>query len=138
MSTLNVANIQSLSTSTLPLVKNSAGTELGQFVKIWVSFNGSGTVGIHDSFNVSSITDNGAGRYTLNFLITMANTNYAPVTQQILQVLSGNPIRTGIIKSDMTTTTCKVVCGTGNQHNASPTVGGFSDINFIAVAIFGD
>lgn len=46
-------------------------------IKAWVNFNGTGTVAINDSFNVSSITDNGAGDYTINFTNTLANANYA-------------------------------------------------------------
>ena len=42
----------------------------------WVNFNGTGTVAIRDSENVSSITDNGTGDYTINFATAMANTNY--------------------------------------------------------------
>ena len=76
MSTLNVANIQSLSTSTLPVVKDSAGTEKGQFARTWVNFTGSGTVAINDHFNISSLVDNGLGHYTLNFTVAFSNTNY--------------------------------------------------------------
>ena len=43
----------------------------------WVNFNGTGTVAIRDSENVSSLTDNGNGDYTINFSTAMANTNYA-------------------------------------------------------------
>ncbi|OVZ20496.1 hypothetical protein CDO45_02110 [Pseudomonas aeruginosa] len=42
----------------------------------WVTFTGAGTVTILDSYNVSSITDNGVGNYTINFATAMANTNY--------------------------------------------------------------
>jgi len=42
----------------------------------WVNFNGTGTVAIRDSENVSSITDNSTGNYTMNFTVTMANSNY--------------------------------------------------------------
>jgi hypothetical protein len=45
--------------------------------KAWVSFNGTGTVAINGSFNVSSITDNGTGNYTINFTTAMPNTNYS-------------------------------------------------------------
>ena len=44
--------------------------------KAWVNFNGTGTVAIRDSFNVSSITDNGTGTYTINFTTAMPNANY--------------------------------------------------------------
>ena len=46
-------------------------------VKAWVNFNGSGTVAIRESGNVSSITDNGAGNYTMNFSTSMPDVNYA-------------------------------------------------------------
>jgi len=42
----------------------------------WVNFNGTGTVAIRDSYNVSSITDNGTGLYAVNFFVDYANANY--------------------------------------------------------------
>jgi hypothetical protein len=44
--------------------------------KAWVNFNGSGGA-IRDSFNVSSITVNGTGDYTVNFTTAMPNANYS-------------------------------------------------------------
>jgi hypothetical protein len=46
-------------------------------VKAWVNFNGTGTVAIRASFNVSSITDNGTGDYTVNFTNALADANYS-------------------------------------------------------------
>jgi hypothetical protein len=45
--------------------------------KAWVNFNGTGTVAIRGSFNVSSITDNGTGDYTVNFTTVLPNANYS-------------------------------------------------------------
>ena len=45
--------------------------------RAWVNFNGTGTVAIRDSANVSSITDRGAGTYTVNFSTNMPDGNYA-------------------------------------------------------------
>jgi hypothetical protein len=45
--------------------------------KAWVNFNGTGTVAIRASYNVSSITDNGTGDYTVNFATALADTNYS-------------------------------------------------------------
>ena len=45
--------------------------------KAWVNFDGTGTPAIRGSFNVSSITDNGTGDYTVNFTTVMPNANYA-------------------------------------------------------------
>jgi hypothetical protein len=44
--------------------------------RAWVNFNGNGTPAIRASGNVSSITDNGTGDYTLNFTNALADTNY--------------------------------------------------------------
>jgi hypothetical protein len=45
--------------------------------RAWVNFNGTGTVAIRASGNVSSITDHGTGEYTVNFTTAMPDTNYA-------------------------------------------------------------
>jgi hypothetical protein len=47
--------------------------------RAWVNFNGTGTVAIRASGNVSSITDNGTGDYTVNFTAAMPNVNYVGV-----------------------------------------------------------
>lgn len=47
--------------------------------RAWVNFNGTGTVAIRASGNVSSITDNGTGDYTVNFTTAMPDTNYCVV-----------------------------------------------------------
>ena len=71
MSTLSTANIESKAANTPPVIKDLNGTEVGQFARAWVNFNGTGTVAIRDSFNVSSITDNGTGNYTVTFTNAM-------------------------------------------------------------------
>lgn len=45
----------------------------------WVNFNGTGTVAIRSSYNVSSITDNGTGDYTINFATALSDANYCAV-----------------------------------------------------------
>lgn len=45
--------------------------------RAWVNFNGTGTVAIRASGNVSSITDNGTGQYTVNFTNALENANYS-------------------------------------------------------------
>jgi hypothetical protein len=47
--------------------------------RAWVNFNGTGTPAIRSSGNVSSITDNGTGDYTINFTTAMQDTNYSAV-----------------------------------------------------------
>jgi hypothetical protein len=45
--------------------------------RAWVNFNGTGTVAIRASNNVSSITDNGTGDYTVNFTTAVVDANYS-------------------------------------------------------------
>ena len=47
--------------------------------KAWVNFNGTGTVAIRASFNVTSITDGGTGIYTVNFTNALADANFSAV-----------------------------------------------------------
>jgi hypothetical protein len=48
--------------------------------KAWVNFNGVGTVAVRDSYNVSSVTDNGTGAYAVNYAVAMDNANYSAVS----------------------------------------------------------
>ena len=52
-------------------------TEQSRLCRAWVNFDGTGTVAIRASYNVSSITDNGVGNYTINFATAMSDVNYA-------------------------------------------------------------
>lgn len=62
---------------------NASGSAPVYAPRAWVNFNGTGTVAIRASGNVSSITDNGTGDYTVNFTTAMADANYsASVTAQ--------------------------------------------------------
>lgn len=76
----------------------------------WVNFTGTGTVTINDSYNVTSITDDGTGAYTVNLSITMASVNYCPVvslyddSQTNLTADFGNANR----NSSFTTTTFRI------------------------------
>lgn len=58
---------------------NATGSAPVYACRAWVNFNGTGTVAIRASGNVSSITDNGVGNYTINFSAAMPDTNYAVV-----------------------------------------------------------
>ena len=45
--------------------------------KVWINFNGTGTIATRDSFNVTSITDGGTGLYTVTIANDMGNVNYS-------------------------------------------------------------
>ena len=48
--------------------------------RAWVNFNGTGTVAIRDSGNVSSITDFAVGVYYINFTTDMPDVNYSIIS----------------------------------------------------------
>ncbi len=74
MSTIKATTLSNLAGSkTVP-----TDTVVDGSAKAWVNFNGTGTVAIRRSFNVSSITDNGTGDYTVNFTAAMVDANYSP------------------------------------------------------------
>ncbi len=73
-----------MSTLRLTTLSNQGGTAsvpsdtvINGTAKAWVNFNGTGTVAIRQSFNVSSITDVGTGYYTINFTNPLPDANYA-------------------------------------------------------------
>ena len=70
---------------------------VGYGCRAWVNFNGTGTVAIRASGNVSSITDNGTGDYTVNFTTAMPDANYS-------KIVSSAPdygVSTSIIMTDV-------------------------------------
>lgn len=56
---------------------NASGSAPVFACRAWVNFNGTGTVAIRASGNVSSITDNGVGTYVVNFTTAMPDANYS-------------------------------------------------------------
>ena len=72
MSTIKTETLSTPSNSTVPVDTVVNGT-----AKAWVNFNGTGTVAIRRAFNVSSITDNGTGNYTITINSDMSNVNYS-------------------------------------------------------------
>lgn len=72
-----VTSVSSASANT-PVILGDSGTNYNT-CRAWVNFNGTGTVAIRASFNVTSITDNGTGDYTVNFTNAMPDANYCAV-----------------------------------------------------------
>ena len=97
MSTLKVNNLQNIGGTDLlaPLQSGS--------LDAWINFNGTGTIAIRDSFNVSSITDNSTGEYTVNFQNAFADTNYCAVAGGS-QELNATAMPDGVMVHTYTTT----------------------------------
>ena len=58
------------------VIVGTSGINASRIAKAWVNFNGTGTVAIRSSYNVSSITDNGTGDYSVVFSTAMTDANY--------------------------------------------------------------
>ena len=69
-----------------------------------VNFDGTGTPAVTDSFNVSSITDNGVGDYTVNFTTTLTDADYAYAST----VREENVLMTGSNTTDAATGSLRV------------------------------
>lgn len=61
----------------IPNMLNATGSAPMYACRAWINFNGTGIVAIRASGNVSSITDNGVGNYTVNFTTAMPDANYS-------------------------------------------------------------
>ena len=133
MSTLAVATIKSNSTAA-PVFQNTSGTEKGQLAKSWVNFDGENTVAIRDSFNVSSITDNGTGDYSINFSSSMSNDDYSCVMQPSINPHNGVSHGVLYIYSESAQTTSAVRLIHCNPSASSQTI----DKEVVCAVIFGD
>jgi hypothetical protein len=94
MSTIAATNLKNPSSGSNNVVLNAdgsiGGTCLTQTCRAWVNFNGTGTVAIRASYNVSSITDNNVGDYTVNFTTPMPDENYSLCGSAQFNGSSGN------------------------------------------------
>jgi hypothetical protein len=97
--------------------------------RAWVNFNGTGTVAIRASGNVTSITDNGTGDYTVNITTAMPDANYAVVAS--VQLASGNNNLTITPGYQANPTTSAIRFST--QSGSTTTL---FDCGFIYVAVF--
>jgi hypothetical protein len=98
-------------------------------VRAWVNFNGTGTVAIRASGNVSSITDNGTGDYTVNFTTAMADANYSVVVSADPATGSGGIPICGLSYSGFSPT------GSFARVRTT-TTGAFADSATVCVSIF--
>lgn len=69
---------------------NANGSAPVYACRAWVNFDGTGTVAIRASGNVSSITDNGVSIYTINFITPMEDINYCAIASSNAINNSGN------------------------------------------------
>lgn len=106
---------------------NATGNAPMYACRAWVNFNGTGTVAIRANGNVSSITDNGTGNYTINFINPMPDNNYA-VSYSASAATGGQH---AVRLLDLSTNSVNVH-QTQDSSNSYPS----SDAEIVTVAIF--
>ena len=98
--------------------------------RAWVNFNGTGTVAIRASGNVTSITDNGTGNYTVNFTISMPDVNFSIAGYTV------NPASRALVFGDVNT------YATGSIRVNTGYITGFNgeatsiDATYVNIAVF--
>jgi len=96
MSTLKADTIQSTGGGAATLTKQMA-------LRAWVNFNGTGTIAARNSINLSSLTDNGTGEYTISYTSAWSAVNYA-FTGTSGQTSGGSRTTGGIMFDDFSAT----------------------------------
>ena len=111
------------------LAFSTVGQSADAVAKAWVHFDGSGTLEVDDSYNVSSVTDNGTGDYTVNIDTDMANANYCVVTGGNR---SGDSNAVGKVKvgATLATGSFKII---GSDSNFT-----YHDMDDVYAVVFGD
>ena len=109
-----------------------SGTAPLYMCRAWVNFNGTGTVAIRASGNVSSITDNGTGDYTVNFTTAMPDANYCVVgTISPSTGITNIPAAVLVLSYATAPTTSARRFFTGDSRS-----GNFQDCEYVNVSIF--
>jgi hypothetical protein len=115
--------------SNASLMTTPSGTAPSYICRAWVNFDGTGTVSIRGSGNVSSITDNGIGSYAINLTTAMPDTNYSATMSTTTNASGG--FNCWYSSIDSTT-----VVSMGTYSIAGGGAGAYRDTAQISVAIF--
>lgn len=111
----------------------SAATAYG--CRAWVNFNGTGTVAIRASGNVSSITDNGTGDYTVNFTTAMPDANYG--VSSAIGSSTGSGLPAGFVQLNMSATEASVPPTTSalRFRIVNATYAALADVSYMYISI---
>lgn len=122
MSTIKVNNIE----------PSSAGNETYFLAKAWVNFNGTGTISIRASGNISSITDGGTAIVDVNYTNSMQDANYSAVFGSI--GFTNHPQAVASIRLGTTPTTSSISTTSGNT-GGSGSAGQSAELSYVNVLI---
>jgi len=115
-----------LNAPTATALSTASGSAPSYSARAWVNFNGTGTVAIRASGNVSSITDNGTANYTVNFATNMPDTDYSAVG--ITGAVAGSSAKMLVPWGAQTVSACRIAAYVWNASQ--------SDSDYVSVAIF--
>jgi len=104
------------------------GTKISNLndAKAWVNFNGTGTIAIRSSFNVSSLTDGGTGTYTVNLTTALTDAN-------------GSVVGGGFYFSTFDSNGEAIQCALSSTSAVRITTGSTAalrDFNYVNIAVF--
>ena len=120
MSTASFDNIQ-------PSAGGTARNAVRGIAAAWANLNGTGTIALRDSENVSSVVDNGTGNYSYNFANEMLNIGFAP---------NSNSRADGV--ANLSSSIPLPSASTVTTFTTNPTTGGFTDANIVSLDVLGD
>lgn len=97
-----------------PVIKNSSGVEVGQTCRAWVNINGASGASpvVRSSFNVSSVTRNATGHYTIALANALPDTNYCAVVSTGRLSSSSQDIRANLADGALDFTTSSLAIKT--------------------------
>ena len=136
---INNADLATDAVSTSKILNGAVTTakmgssEQSGLCKAWVNFNVTGTVAIRASYNVSSITDNGTGDYTVNFTTALADANYSMTAS--CSYRSGNNYNSAHIFTNASGTIVAPTTTAARLQLSTVTLGS-ADSEYVTVAIF--
>ena len=128
--------MSTIRTNTLLAADGSTTTEPSipaldqRMAKAWVNFNGTGTVAIRDSYNVSSITDNRIGDYDVNFTNSISANS---VGVAAIEAASGHSFDMSPMVFTPSTTDIRVVCGEASGADENNR----TDTPYVGLIVFG-
>jgi len=97
--------------------------------RAWVNFNGTGTVAIRNSGNVSSITDVGVGKYEINFITSMIDLDYSVS-------FGGNLSLPGTQDVSADSTCCGIINASKAFVTTQDESGGDTDFGTVTITVF--
>lgn len=120
---------------TPPTIVDVNNVQIGTFCRAWVNFNGTGTVAIRASFNVSSITDGGVGIYTVNITNALPDANYATIVNT-QGATTGSIVGEWGLYTASTTTFATPTTTAFQLTTWNSAVSGLADTAYVMAAIF--